>query len=120
MTVVFGVIAAFILSAVVVLKVVDLVRKPATGGQESTARKIARVPVFLLGLSAVGIGILLAGWVLFNVFVERQKEFHLGVDVTLPFIMIAFGVRMMKVSLNPPEPTKTPDEQARPAPIEPD
>jgi hypothetical protein len=83
---VLGVVYIFILIPFGILRMIDFYR--TNTGTTLPARifnAVFRVPLALFGLVCVVAGISLIGWVLYNVFVERKKEY------SGPYFIIGLG-----------------------------
>jgi len=73
---VLGIIYIFLLLPLGILRMIDIYR--TNDGATLPARifnAVFRVPLALFGLVFIVVGVALIGWVLWNVFVERQKVY---------------------------------------------
>jgi hypothetical protein len=85
-TAVVGIVYIFLLIPIGILRMIEFYR---TNDDTTVLSRIFnvlfRVPLALLGLVCLVVGIGIVGWVLYNVFIERQKEY------SGPSFIIGFG-----------------------------
>jgi hypothetical protein len=73
---VLGIVYIFLLIPFGVLRVIDFYRtNDGTTLLSRVFNAVFRVPLALFGLVCLVVGISIIGWVLYNLFVERQKEY---------------------------------------------
>ena len=73
---VLGIVYIFLLVPFGILKLIDFYRtNDGTTFFTRIFNVLFRVPLALFGLMCLVAGVAIIGWVLFNVFVERQKEY---------------------------------------------
>jgi hypothetical protein len=73
---VLGIVYIFLLIPVGILRMIEFYR--TNGGTSLLSRifnAVFRVPLALFGLVCLLTGVAIIGWVLYNIFVERQKEY---------------------------------------------
>lgn len=114
-TAVLAIIYIFLLIPFGILRMIDFYRSnDGTSALSRTFNLLFRVPLGLFGLVCVAVGFGIIGWVLYNLFVERQKEYSgpsfisgLGsFGVSVPLILFGWFTlrssfrRKQKVGLN--------------------
>lgn len=93
-------LAVFLGAPISILSYLDFVRARAAASPTITpTTRVFAAPVALLGLASLAIGLALIGWVLFNVFIERQPSYT-GDAVWPSFgvgpLLIIFGWRQLR------------------------
>ena len=97
-------LALFLGLPISIVLYLDYVRARAASSPTLTLQtRVLAVPISLLGLASVVIGLGIIGWVLFNVFIERQPSYT-G-DTWLPSIgvgplLVIFGWRQLRRPLS--------------------
>ncbi|MBI1380364.1 MAG: hypothetical protein GC161_04675 [Planctomycetaceae bacterium] len=88
-----GSLVAFLLS---ILFCMDLATELRAAENPSTLQRVLGIllstPKVLFGLCAVGFGIALAAWILYNVFGERQVEFEMQDWTSVAIVPVMIGV----------------------------
>ena len=69
------------------------------GYRDYLPKKIVATTTIGIGVLGIVAGVGTLGWVGYNLFVERQKEFHPG-RLGLPFIMIAVGYGFVRKGIS--------------------
>jgi hypothetical protein len=83
-----------------IMVAIDWLRSPRpTGRLAAVVRNMLRVPVFLLGASAILIGISILAWVAYNLLWERRATFRNPGSLGLPLMMIGFGAYLFRLAL---------------------
>jgi ABC-type dipeptide/oligopeptide/nickel transport system permease component len=80
---------------------------PESTGQK-VLRQALRIPIFLLGITAVAIGTSVLVWVAYNLLWERQPQFHAGGSALTMLGILAFGCYLVRIAARVP--TGHPDE----------
>jgi hypothetical protein len=68
-----------------------------TSGWRFLVHRCLRAPAFFFGLLSTTLGISIIVWVFYNLFVERQREFHWGAPI-IPLAMIPLGLYWMRMA----------------------
>lgn len=115
---VLGIVYIFLLIPIGILRMIEFYRtNDGTTLLSRIFNILFRVPLALFGLVCLVVGVAIIGWVLYNVFIERQKEysgpsfviglgsFGVGVPLVLyGWVTLRSAVRRKKkVVLNPEE-----------------
>ena len=88
--VVLGLIYMFLIIPMGILQAIDFYRtNDGTTAFSRVFNALFRVPIALFGLVCGLVGITIIGWVLYNIFVERQKEYS---GPSFVFGLGSFGV----------------------------
>ena len=64
---------------------------PAGSRVQRVVGVLMGVPQALFGIACIAIGLVLIGWILYNLFVERQPEFRMSGSLLLPPLLVLFG-----------------------------
>lgn len=117
-----GVLVGLILT---ILYSFDYTAEIGSRGAHSAGQNIVywllRVPQLLFGLLAVGIGLALAVWVLYNTFIERQPEYSGPSGWFIIPAMLLFGLNKLRLLFaSPTTPTTSTLRNAAMQPILPD
>ena len=94
-TAVLAIVYTFLLIPFGILRVIDFYR--TNDGKTMLSRVfnvVFRVPLAVFGFVCLVAGIAIIGWVLYNVFVERQKEYS-GPPFILGLASFGFGVPLV-------------------------
>jgi hypothetical protein len=83
-----------------IMVAIDWLRSPRpTGRLASILRHLLRVPIFLLGVTAVFIGISVLASVAYNLLWQRQAEFRSAGSIAMFLVMIGFGASLISLAL---------------------
>lgn len=94
------VIGTYVLIAKFLLRGIDILRQPQQIAIDWRIHALLRMVVLVFGISAVGVGGCLLGWIGFNVFWERQKEFTGSIlSIESPIMMILFGAALIRLAI---------------------
>jgi hypothetical protein len=109
--VVAGIFWMLVSLPVAILTAVDWFRSPvARRGIGKVVHATLRVPILLLGFTAVTFGFVVLAWIVYNLFWERQPEVTSGPlglagGVVMYLMMIGVGLKLIRTALRrPPRP----------------
>jgi hypothetical protein len=92
---VLGIVYIFLLIPVGILRMIEFYRtNDGTTLLSRIFNLLFRVPLALFGLVCLVVGVAIIGWVLYNVFVERQKEYS-GPGFVIGLVSFGVGVPLV-------------------------